>query len=154
RYASATELQADLNLFLAGRSLRHARKIEQRLIRFKHLALAACGVLAVAGLAVWFARNQARQAQEREALARGRARSEAALRARAESAERESRLELYNALVEKARATVRSSELGHRTRALDAIQRAAAISNSVELRAEAMAAMDLPDLRFERKLTF
>jgi len=42
--------------------------------------------------------------------------------------------------------------MGQRVRALDAIRRAAAISNSVELRREAVAALALPDLRFEQAL--
>jgi len=60
--------------------------------------------------------------------------------------------QLYSALLEQARATVRSGELGQRMHALDAVRRAAAISNTVELRREAVAALGLPDLRFEREL--
>jgi hypothetical protein len=55
-------------------------------------------------------------------------------------------------LAEQARATVRSGEVGHRVKALDALRRAAAISNTVELRREAFAALALPDLRHERTL--
>src|SRR5439155_24881689 len=79
---------------------------------------------------------------------------EAALRARAESAERDTEHQLYNSLLEQARATVRSGEMGQRVRALDAIRRAAAISNTSELRREVFAALALPDLRFERELSF
>src|SRR6185436_8451934 len=60
--------------------------------------------------------------------------------------------QLYTALLEQARATVRSGEPGQRLRALDAVQRAAAISNTAELRGEALAALTLPDLRFLREL--
>jgi serine/threonine protein kinase/WD40 repeat protein len=73
-------------------------------------------------------------------------------RQRAEAAEKATEQQLYVALREQARATVRSAELGHRVRALDALQRAAAITNSAELRREAAAALALPDLRFERDL--
>src|SRR5262245_54318910 len=73
-------------------------------------------------------------------------------RARAEAAERETKQQLYTSLLEQARATVKSSELGQRIRTLDALRRAAAISNAVELRREAIAALELPDLRFEREL--
>src|SRR5205085_11547991 len=73
-------------------------------------------------------------------------------RKRAVAAEQESRWQLYSALLEQARATVRSGELGQRVRALDAIRRAAAISNAAELRREVLAALALPDLRFERDL--
>ena len=57
---------------------------------------------------------------------------EATLRARAEAAEHETGQQLYTALLEQARAIVKSGEMGQRVRALDAIRRAAAISNSVE----------------------
>ena len=45
---------------------------------------------------------------------------------RAETAEQEAVRQLYTALLEQARATVRSGELGQRVDALDAIRRAAA----------------------------
>lgn len=76
-----------------------------------------------------------------------RARTEARLRARAEAAEQAGRGQLYTALLEQARALVRSGELGHRTRALDALRRAVAITNAVELRREVFAALALPDLQ-------
>jgi WD40 repeat protein len=47
-----------------------------------------------------------------------------------------------------------SGEMGHRVHALDAIRRAGAISNSAELRREVLVALALPDLRFERELSF
>jgi len=79
---------------------------------------------------------------------------ELALRVRAEGAEHETSQQLYTALLEQARATVRSGEIGHRVRALSAIRRAAAISNTVELRREVFAALALGDLEFERQLPF
>ena len=161
RYASATELQADLNLFLAGRSLRSARLIERALARLRKFSYLACAFLLLAAGALWFVKNEEHHANERARQASERARVEAAsrvketaLRLRAESAERATQQQLYQALIEQARATVRSGELGHRVRALDAIRRAAAISNSAELRREVLAALALPDLRFERELTF
>jgi WD40 repeat protein len=158
RYANATELQADLNLFLAGRSLRHARNIERRLGRLKTFAAAACAFLLVAAVTVWFSKREERHARARANEANERARiegenraKEAALRQRAEAAEDESRSQLYTALLEQARATVLTGELGHRVRALDAVRRAGAISNSAALRGVAVAALALPDLRFERE---
>ncbi|HEY2574001.1 MAG TPA: WD40 repeat domain-containing protein, partial [Verrucomicrobiaceae bacterium] len=56
------------------------------------------------------------------------------------------------ALLEQARATVLTGELGHRMRALDALRRAGAISNSAALRGIAMSALALPDLSFVREL--
>jgi serine/threonine protein kinase len=159
RYANATELQAELNLFLAGRSLRRARHVERNLARLKKFAVAACVLLALGAGALWFAGNEARHAREKEREANDRARAEAvgreketALRRRAEAAEQQTEQQLYTALLEQARATVRSGERGQRVRALDALRRAAAISNTVELRREVFAALALPDLRFEREL--
>jgi WD40 repeat protein len=70
----------------------------------------------------------------------------------AEAAERRTEQQLYTALLEQARATILSGELGQRVRALDAVRRAGAISNSPVLRGVAISALDLPDLRFERAL--
>ncbi len=154
RYASATELQADLNLFLAGRSLRNARNIERALAGLQRFAVAACVGLVVAAGVIWFVKNEARHANER-ARAETRSREqETALRQRAESAERGTQQQLYTALLDQARATVLSGEMGQRVRALDAIQRAAAISNSAELRREVLAALTRPDWRFERELPY
>ncbi len=147
RYASATELQADLNLFLGGRSLRRMRNVERYLVRLKRFALAASGFLVLAALAIGYAKREAFQAQDRF-------RVESALRARAEAAEREAHQQLYVALLEQARATVLSGEQGQRVRALDAVRRAGAISNSAALRGVAVAALALPDLRFERELPY
>jgi len=151
RYASAPELQADLNLFLAGRSLRRARNIERHLVQLKRFAVAACALILVAAVSVWLAKREERHAREKEQQAEERARMEGALRERAELAEHRAQRQLYTALLEQARGNVRSGELGHRVRTLDALRRAGAISNTVELRREALAALALPDLRFERE---
>jgi len=159
RYADAKELQADLNLFLGGRSLRQVRNIERTLARLKRFAMAASLFLLLAAGAIWFFKNEERHAEERARQATERARfevegraKESILRQRAEAAEHTTQQQLYTALLEQARATVRSGELGQRVRTLDAIRRAATISNTTELRREAMAALGLPDLRFEREL--
>jgi len=73
-------------------------------------------------------------------------------RKQAEAAERRTEQHLYTALLEQARATVMTGELGHRVRSLDALRRASAISNSTELRGVAMSALALPDLSFVREL--
>jgi eukaryotic-like serine/threonine-protein kinase len=70
----------------------------------------------------------------------------------AEAAERRTEQQLYTALLEQARATVLTGEVGHRVRALDAVRRAGAISNSAALRGVAVAALALPDLRFDGEL--
>jgi eukaryotic-like serine/threonine-protein kinase len=67
--------------------------------------------------------------RERAELAR---KQESASRIRAESAERETKQQLFTSLLKQAQITVRSGELGQRVGALDALRRAAAVSNSVE----------------------
>jgi len=145
RYATVDQLRADLQAFLAGRSLRDARKVERHLAWLKALLTATVLLLAVGGVVVWIAKTNERQALQR-------ARTEASLRARAETAERAFEQELYAALVGQAQATMGSHEVGQRVRTLDALRRAAAITNSTELRPLAMAALALPDLRLKREI--
>jgi WD40 repeat protein len=152
RYATAEELAADLRLFLAGHSLRDSRRRERHLFWLKLFAVAASLLILLAGMAVWLAQRAERQASLREQQSRQRAEAESTLRRRAETAEQEAQHELYVSLVEQARTVVRSGEMGHRVHALEAIRRAVGISNSVELRREALSALALPDLRFERDL--
>ncbi len=147
RYANAAEVAGDLNLILAGRSVRRAYGIERRLRRARRIGAFTLLVLALVAGVVWL-----QQARQRETEAR--AEHERTLRERAETAEHESRRQLYTALIEQARATVRGGEYGQRVKALDAIRRAAAITNSVELRREALTALALPDLRPLRHLPF
>lgn len=145
RYTSAKEFQADLNLFLAGRSLRRARNVERSLAQLKRFAGAA-SVLVIAGAAaLWLANREARNARERAGV-------EFTLRQRAEAAEREWQRQLHSALFEQARAAVRSGEAGQRIHAIDALKRAAAIFPMVDLRREVIAALALPDLRLDREI--
>jgi WD40 repeat protein len=152
RYASATEMIADLNLFLSGRSLRGARKLEQNLTWLKRFSMAVCFVLVIAGGALWLAHDAALQARRRERESWQTAQFESALRQRAEAAESDSRRQLHAALQQEAYGLVRSRELGQRVRALDAIREAADRSNAASLRSIALSALALPDLRFEREL--
>ena len=89
RYASARELQADLNLFLSGRSLRQVRRAERHAVWFRRMSFAGCAILLLAAVALWFLKSQERQARERERISTERARAESGLRQRAEAAERE-----------------------------------------------------------------
>lgn len=151
RHSNAAELAGDLNLILAGRSVRRAYRVERQLRRATFVAAAALVLVFTMVFSNWLQRRQ-REVSE------AHARREEALRvqaqtslARAEAAERESQQQLYTALLEQARAAVLTGEVGHRVRALDAVRRAGAISNSAALRGVALAALALPDLRFERE---
>ena len=152
RYASAESMQADLALLQSGQSIRRARALERRYAQLRWSGIVGTVLLVCAFVAALFANYRAEVAAEISANeARLREQAQASL-ARAESAEEESRQQLYTALLGEARAVVRSGELGQRVKALDALRRAAAISNNVELRREVFAALALPDLRFEREL--
>ena len=152
RYATASQMESDLRIFLAGRSLREARRSERHLRQLRWFAVGASGLMFLALAGLWLASNAERRATERAQQSAARAQVELQLRTRAEAAERAAHEQLHAALVEQARATVRSGELGQRVRTLDAVRRAAAMRDSVELRREAFAALALPDLRFDREL--
>ncbi len=157
RYASAREVAEDLDRFLRdepivarpiGAPARLARWCRRKPALAVSLGVGAALVLIIAiGSPIAALRINA----ERK-LAEAFGKKEAALRVRTEAAERETQQQLYTALLEQARATVQSGELGQRMRALEAVRRAGAISNSAGLRGAAIAAFALPDLRFEREL--
>ena len=112
----------------------------QKTVRRHKVEFAAAGLVIIAlaiglGISIW---TLAKERRTRE---------------RAVAAESETERQLYTALLEQAHARVQSRELGQRVRTLDAIRRAAAISNSAELRREAFAALALPDLRFKHQMT-
>jgi WD40 repeat protein len=154
RYQDAEAMQADLALLQSGQSIRHARSLARRYARLRWSGIIGAALLICSLVAVFFANYRAQLATENRARETSLREQAQASLARAESAERESRLQLYAALLEQGRATVRSGELGQRVKALDAVRRAASISNSAALRGVALAANALPDLRFERELPY
>jgi serine/threonine protein kinase/WD40 repeat protein len=151
RYADIESLQADLALLQSGQSVRRVRALEKRYARLRRAGFVGTTLLVIAVIAALFASYRERLAAESNAREIALRQNAQESQARAESAERQARQQLYSALLEQARATVRSGELGQRVHAIDAIRRAAAISNTAELRGAAMAAMALPDWRFERE---
>lgn len=154
RHTNAAELGGDLNLILAGRSVRRAYRLEGRLRQAKWMAAVAVALLFATACFSWLQRRQRAISDAQAARETGlRVEAQHALAA-AEAAEKESRRRLYTALLEQARATVLSGEMGQRVRALEALSGAAAISNSVELRREVFAALALPDLRFDHQLPY
>jgi WD40 repeat protein/tRNA A-37 threonylcarbamoyl transferase component Bud32 len=157
RYPTAKALAAELARYLDGEPIL-ARPISAgarawRWCRRKPaLAVslgAAVGLLLVVAIGSPIAFFRIDNERQRVEAARVR---EAASRQQAELAERQTRQQLYAALLEQAHATVRSGELGQRVQALEAVRRAGEITNSAELRGAALAALALPDLRREAEL--
>jgi len=164
RYETVNGLAADIQRHLNNEPVvarPPSRLYEfQKILRRHKFGFAAAGALIIvlmAGVLVstWQAVRATRAEREQSRLrqrAEANEKQEAASRQRAEAAEREAEQQLYAALLEQGRATLVSGEMGQRFRALDAARRAAAISNSAELRGVAIAALVLPDLRLEREL--
>lgn len=152
RYQNAGELQADLALLQSGHSVRRVRALQRRANRSRRLGLAAVVAAVVAVGSVLLGNYRVRV--ETQQRAREKVWREDAERARAiaERAERQERQQLLIALIEQARANVRGGELGQRFHTLDAVRRAATVTNSPVLRQAAVAALVLPDLRFEREI--
>jgi WD40 repeat protein/predicted Ser/Thr protein kinase len=150
RYGSARELADELGRFLRHEPIR-ARPTGPvgRLDQWRKRKPALAGSLGAGALLLLVVLVGLPVAMVRINNARARAEN---ARLRAESAERETQHRLFAALLEQARATVRSGEMGQRLRTLDAVRYASAISNSNQLRREAVAALALSDLRFEREL--
>jgi WD40 repeat protein len=140
RHTNAAELAGDLNLLLAGRSIRRAYSVERRLSRIYRAAVAASviALLAVGGL--WFQRVRRSDAEQRAAR-------ELALRHRAEQAEAGKSAALRQALLEQARALVQSHAPDRRSSALAVLRQAAEISPGADLRTVAAAALATPELR-------
>jgi WD40 repeat protein len=146
RYQNAEEMQADLALLQSGQSIRKVRALARRYARLRVVGFVGSallvGTIGIALLADYRARVAA-ESRAREIALREDAENSLA---RAEAAEQESQQQLYAALLEQARATVLTRELGQRVRALDAVRRAGVISNSTVLRGVAVSALALPDL--------
>jgi len=144
RHANAAELAGDLNVLLAGRSIRRAYGIEHRSRRATQIIGVAVLTALLALAAFWFQQTQRRRAEER-------AGQETALRGRAEAAEGRARDELRASLLNQALALTSSSEVDRRTRALAALKDAAKIRGGIDLRNVAIAALAAPELRVVRR---
>jgi len=164
RYETAYGLADDLNRHLnhepvVARPPTAAYRFQKAFRRNKRLFTAGAAilvtlVLGVIGTTIGLLRaeKQRQTAEQKQTEAEAERRRAEGEQHRAEHAEREAQQHLYTALLEQARATVLTGELGHRIRALDALRRAGVISNSATLRGVAMSALALPDLSFVREL--
>ncbi len=158
RYASAAELQADLQRFLAGEPI-HARRtsVLERGWRWARrnpslaiaLSFVAVLLIGIAGVSLWYS------AQLSQELARTR---------RAEQSERQAnqsaQQRLWDAYLNEVVARNSSRQVGHKFAALEAADRARALlpalgrseERLVQLRSAVLASVALPDLRELRRL--
>lgn len=133
RYPSAATMREDLLLVQAGRSVRRLHLIERRLRFIVKYGVAATifSALAIAGF-LWSA-AQTREANENLE--------------RAERAESEAKARLHEANFNLIRASRLAGRTGYRFNSLPELAKAAAFSNRLDYRNEAIASLALPDMR-------
>jgi WD40 repeat protein len=133
RYASAQEMRGDLLLLQAGKSVRRLHLIERRFAFVAKYGVAATVVTALAIGAFLWASAQTRQATQNLQ--------------RAERAEADALSRLHEANLNWIRANRLTGLPGQRFASLAELAKAAARTNSLDLRNEAIACLALPDLR-------
>lgn len=133
RYASAAAMREDLLLLQAGRSVRRLHLMERRLRFIVEYGVIATVVSALAVAGFLWASAQTRQANENLQ--------------RAERAEGEAKARLHEANFNLARANRLAGRAGFRFNSLPELAGAAAYSNRLDYRNEAIACLALPDLR-------
>ncbi len=133
RYPSAQSMREDLLLLQAGRSVRRLHVMERRSAIVGKYGIAATIVTALAVAGWLWAAGQARQTRENLERA-GRAEADAVA-------------QLFQAKLNWVRANRLTGQPGQRFTSLAELTRAAARTNSLDLRNEAIACLALPDLR-------
>src|SRR5205823_598985 len=137
RYASAQAVQDDLLLLQAGKSVKALDAVERRMQLVAKCGIAATALaLAAAGAFLW-ATIEARKAKENFALSERH-------RIKAEQA-------LYESELNQARARRMTGVAGRRFDTLQFVRKAAAGTNRLDLRNEAIASLVLPDFQPVRK---
>jgi WD40 repeat protein len=133
RYSSASAMREDLLLVQAGRSVRQLHLTEKRLRFIAKYGVAATFISALAIAGFLWASAQTRKANENLQ--------------RAERAEHEARSRLHEANFNLVRANRLAGRTGFRFNSLPELAKAAAYSNRLDYRNEAIACLALPDLR-------
>ncbi len=152
RYETANELGLDLQRYLADEPVvacppSLAYRFRKLVRRHKGPMLAASLVfLALVGGMIGTTWNMMRATDAEEAARREANQKEAALKA-AQQNEQEAREQLFQALLNQARAGRYSRQPGQRLDSLAALAKAARIRPDERLRDEAIAALALPDIR-------
>jgi WD40 repeat protein/serine/threonine protein kinase len=129
RFASAEQMQADLLLLNAGKSVRQTRLLERRVKLLTRTAVVLVAVILLGVVPYAWALLEARRARRAEA---------------------QSREQLWSSYLAQAKALRLSHEPGGRADALRALKAAAEIRLSPQLRNEAVAALALTDLQLKK----
>lgn len=137
RYSSAAAMREDLLLLQAGRSVRRLHLIERRLRFIVKYGVAATIISALAIVGFLWSSGQTRRAKENLE--------------RAERAESEARARLHEANFNLIRANRLAGRAGFRFNTLPELAKAAAFSNRLDYRNEAIACLALPDLRLVKE---
>jgi WD40 repeat protein len=172
RYATAQELADDLDRFLEDMPIRAKRpSLVQRAAKWSRrhrpivvsAAIAAALILVTITTGALAVANKERIARDAAEAAKDR---EAGLRRRAEAAEREKSQLLWKSYLSQARALRWTGRPGQRFDGLDALEKAGEVVRSLNLpenelenalwalRSEAIACMDLADIRLVKKWDF
>lgn len=133
RYKTVEEMLGDIALLQAGKSIRRMRQLERRITRLTRAAIIGSTALVFATAAFFFAYNQVQR--ERENVRR------------LGIAEKKAVDELWKAQFAQARASILSSAPSRRYNALAALESAAKIRPSLDLRNEALTALPMLDIR-------
>src|SRR6185369_12630140 len=133
RYATAESMREDLLLLQAGKSVRRLHVIERRLAIVAKYGVAATFITALAIGGFLWASAQIRQTRKNLQ--------------RAERAEADAVIRLHEANINWVRANRLTDQPGQRFASLAELARAAARTNRLDLRNEAIACFTLPDLR-------
>ena len=137
RYASAQAMHDDLLLLQAGKSVKRLHAVERRLQLVAKYGIAATALTLAAGGAFLWATIEARKAKENFALSERH-------RLKAEQA-------LYESELNQARARRMTGVAGRRFDPLQFVRKAAAGTNRLDLRNEAIASLILPDFQPVKK---
>ncbi len=149
RYETANGLAADLKRHLnnepvvarpASRFYEFQKTVRRHKFGFAATAAVLLALASGAVVSTWQAVHATRQQRTAETQ-----------RLRAETAERQTREQLWTSSVAQARSGRLSGRPGRRFDSLDAVARATAIRPSIELRNEAIACLALTDLRVQTK---
>ena len=147
RYPSAQAMQTDLLLLKTGKSVRRTHQLERRLKRTRQFTAAIIAVMLLGVVPYYVAIKESR-------MALATAKREAEQHKMADREAANARRQLWLACLAQAQASRFSGLPGNRSKALKALEQAAAIRPSPELRNETIACLAMTDVSDTNVLAF